>query len=142
MRCGRYFACTTGFRELCLFTFYQTLGSPSRTRVSGLGQSEELREKCSIGHAGQSEQTSQGEGFTVHRGRGHSLAPPTHPGDVSPPPHLTQTRQQQGKPSLEEGTQHRFPWAEKQVPHTLSHLPLLCLFPLVPVPPSLVPRPC
>lgn len=80
-----------------------------------------------------SEQSSEGEGFIVHEGRGHSLAPPTHPGDASLPPHLTQAGQQQGQPSLAEVTQHRFPWAEKQVPHTLSYLALLCLFPLVPV---------
>lgn len=70
---------------------------------------------------------------------GHSLAPPTHLGDASLPSHFTQTGQQQGKPSLAEVTQHRFPWAEKQAPHTLSYLTLLCLFPLFSILPFLVP---
>lgn len=82
-----------------------------------------------------SEQSAQGEGFIVHGVGGQSLAPPTHAEDVSLPLHLTQTGQQQGKPSLAEVIQHKLPWAEKQVPHTLSYLALLCLFPLVPVPP-------
>lgn len=137
----KIFACTTGFRELCLLSFNcHTLGSPSRTRVSGPGHQKSRGNNWSCWTM--SEQSSQGEGFTVPGVRGHSLAPPTHAEDVSLPPHLTQTGQQQGKPSLAEVTQHRFPWAEKQVPHTLSHLALLCLFSLVSVPPSLVPSPC
>lgn len=57
-------------RAVTFYLNYHTLGSPSRTRVSGAGQSEELREKCTPGHAGQCQSRAPRVKVSLYMGTG------------------------------------------------------------------------